>query len=188
VPQLPRTLDPRRFERHQNTNSAWWHWTVNVLAASPAVSRNRRRALMERAGFEIGTGIVESGCFFFGTRVRFGPYSIINDHCYLDTRDEIFLDEGAGFSPGVMVFTSTHDLNLEPFAKQRRGAYRTAPVYIGPGVWVGARATILPGVSIGAGTLVAAGSIVTKDLEPHSLYAGVPARKVRDFSAADAAH
>jgi maltose O-acetyltransferase len=52
-------------------------------------------------------------------------------------------------------------------------------VRIGDRCWIGARATILPGVSIGDGTVVAAGAVVTKDCEPDALYAGVPARRLR---------
>lgn len=55
----------------------------------------------------------------------------------------------------------------------------SAPVVIGDGVWIGARATILKGVTIGDGAVVAAGAVVTRDVPAHSLVAGVPARVVR---------
>jgi acetyltransferase-like isoleucine patch superfamily enzyme len=53
-------------------------------------------------------------------------------------------------------------------------------VTIGDHVWLSTRVTVLPGVSIGEGAVVAAGSVVTKDLAPYGLYGGVPARKIRE--------
>jgi acetyltransferase-like isoleucine patch superfamily enzyme len=55
------------------------------------------------------------------------------------------------------------------------------PIKIGEGVWIGARATILPGVTIGAGSVVAAGSLVTKDMPANVLIAGVPAKVIREL-------
>lgn len=52
---------------------------------------------------------------------------------------------------------------------------------VGDGCWIGANATILPGVTVAPGCVIAAGAVVTKDTEPDGLYAGVPARRVRDL-------
>lgn len=60
------------------------------------------------------------------------------------------------------------------------GAPHTAPVAIGDRVWIGARATVLKGVTVGDGAVVAAGSVVTKDVPPRALVAGNPARVVRE--------
>ncbi|WP_335644172.1 acyltransferase [Arthrobacter crystallopoietes] len=49
-------------------------------------------------------------------------------------------------------------------------------------MWIGARATILPGVTIGPGAIIAAGAVVTKDCEPHTLYAGNPAKPVKSYA------
>jgi tetrahydrodipicolinate N-succinyltransferase len=59
------------------------------------------------------------------------------------------------------------------------GSQTTAPVTIGDHVWIGARATILKGVRVGDGAVIAAGALVERDVPPHSLVAGVPARPVR---------
>ncbi|WP_447643573.1 acyltransferase [Nocardioides zeae] len=52
---------------------------------------------------------------------------------------------------------------------------------IGNGAWIGARALILPGVSVSEGCVIAAGAVVNRNTEPHGLYAGVPARRIRDL-------
>lgn len=64
---------------------------------------------------------------------------------------------------------------------RRAGPSTQEPITVQEGTWIGARSTILPGVTIGAGVIVAAGSVVTRDCDPHSLYAGVPARKIRSL-------
>ena len=58
--------------------------------------------------------------------------------------------------------------------------HRPAPVKIAQDVWIGANSTVLPGVSIGEGAVIAAGSVVTKDVEPFKVVAGVPARVIKD--------
>ena len=78
----------------------------------------------------------------------------------------------------VMLCTSTHHLGDR---RKRAGAYRTGPIRIGDGTWIGTRATVLPGTTIGESAIVAAGAVVVDDLPGNALYAGVPARKVRDL-------
>jgi maltose O-acetyltransferase len=79
---------------------------------------------------------------------------------------------------GTMLFTSNHEVGDE---FKRWAAYKTAPISVGAGVWLGARVLVLPGVTIGDSCVVGAGSVVTKDLEPNAAYAGVPAKKLRDL-------
>ncbi|MGI2292887.1 acyltransferase [Paenibacillus sp. GXUN7292] len=66
-------------------------------------------------------------------------------------------------------------------SSKRAGESDRKPVTIGKGCWIGARATILPGVTVGDGCVIAAGAVVTKDCEPDSLYAGVPAIKIKSI-------
>jgi maltose O-acetyltransferase len=74
------------------------------------------------------------------------------------------------------VITSTHDVG--PSAA-RMGDWHYLPVTIEDGCWVGARTVLLPGVTIGRGTIVASGAVVASDCEPDSVYGGVPARLLR---------
>jgi acetyltransferase-like isoleucine patch superfamily enzyme len=65
---------------------------------------------------------------------------------------------------------------------ERRGGERySRPVVVEDGVWVGACATILPGVTLGRGSVVAAGALVARDVPPHTLVAGVPARPIKSL-------
>ncbi|QHN17479.1 hypothetical protein GII30_11080 [Gordonia amarae] len=64
-----------------------------------------------------------------------------------------------------------------------RATTEPKPVVIGPRVWVGANSTIVPGVRIGEGAIVAAGSVVTKDVAPNTIVGGVPAKPIREIDA-----
>src|SRR4051812_44961286 len=116
----------------------------------------------------------------FGHRklVRIGERSGIGIDCHLFGAVEI----GAGvmMGPEVLIYASTHaygDVAL-PMIDQGRGPER--PVIIEDDVWIGARTIILPGVRVGHGSIIGAGSVVTRDVPPYSVFAGNPGRVVRD--------
>jgi maltose O-acetyltransferase len=123
-------------------------------------------------------GLIQPGCFFFSTQIEFGNWVWINHRVYFDTRDRITIGDRTGVGIEVMVLTSSHEPGDHA---NRRGAYTTAPVTIGAGCWIGSRATIMPGVTIADGVTVAAAAVVTRDCEPDGLYAGVPARRIKDL-------
>ena len=79
----------------------------------------------------------------------------------------------------VMFITSSHVLADRG---RRAGAPAPAPISVGDGVWIGARVTLLPGTQIGEGCVIAAGAVVRGVCEPGGLYAGVPARRVRELN------
>ena len=82
------------------------------------------------------------------------------------------IGDNVNISEGVAIFTLEHDPNSLEFAS------RGAEVRIGNRVFIGARAIILPGVTVGEGAVVAAGAVVTKDVRPFAIVGGVPARSI----------
>jgi acetyltransferase-like isoleucine patch superfamily enzyme len=80
--------------------------------------------------------------------------------------------------PGVYFITGTHRIGSHT---QRAGPVIAAPIRVGDGVWIGARAILLPGVTVGAGAIVAAGAVVTRDVPADTLVAGVPAQVKRSL-------
>ncbi|WP_425269614.1 DapH/DapD/GlmU-related protein [Gordonia alkanivorans] len=76
----------------------------------------------------------------------------------------------------VLFVTDTHELGPH---SRRAGENKSAPIKVGNGVWIGARAVILPGISIGDGVVIASGAVVAADCENDGLYAGVPARRIK---------
>lgn len=105
-----------------------------------------------------------------GPRVAIGSWAYINDGTYIAS--DVTFGERVAVGQFCRFITGTH----EPGGPEHRaGATVIRPIVVGDGVWIGACSTILPGVTIGRGSVVAAGSVVTRDVEPDSLVAGVPA-------------
>lgn len=110
--------------------------------------------------------------------LKVGNISRFNIGCLLNLGDKITIGNHVGFGQQVMILTESHAIGP---AEYRSGELRPKPVKIGNGCWVGARAMILPGVTIGDGAVVAAGAIVTKDVPPHTVVAGIPAKVIREL-------
>jgi maltose O-acetyltransferase len=87
-------------------------------------------------------------------------------------RGKIFIGNSVSISFGVKLITGSHKVNSESFF----GEFK--PININDYVWIGAGAIVLPGCSIGRGAVVAAGSVVTKNVDAYSVVAGIPARKI----------
>lgn len=107
--------------------------------------------------------------------VRIGEGSLIGENCVISEETEI--GRRVLIGPDVLVYTQNHAFDLE--SRTYRGMSDRVPVCIEDDVWVGARAIILPGVRIGRGSTVGAGSVVTKSVPPFSVAAGNPARVVK---------
>ena len=90
----------------------------------------------------------------------------------LDARGGIFIDHDTNISSHVKLITGSHDINDPNFTAD------FLPIHIGHHCWIGTGATVLQGVKIGEGAVVAAGAVVTKDVEPWTVVGGVPARKI----------
>lgn len=110
-----------------------------------------------------------------GINLQIGEGSIIGDKAILDARNGIIIGRNVNFSSGVHIWTEQHDHSDPDFLCLSDSSYR---VDIADRAWIGPGVTILHSVSIGEGAVVAAGSVVTKDVEPFSIVAGIPAKKI----------
>lgn len=108
-------------------------------------------------------------------RLVIGEGSIIGDEAKLDARNGIFIGKNVNLSTGVWIWTEQHDVNSLEFAPCKKDSKE---VIVEDRVWLGSRVTVLPGVKIGEGAVVAAGAVVTKDCEPYGIYGGIPAKKI----------
>lgn len=106
-------------------------------------------------------------------KVFIGQGTVINHGCLLYTTGGLTIGENVSISSGAWLITGTHDMNDPQF----RDEYK--PIVIGDYVWIGVRATVLGGISIGEGSVVMAGAMVTRDVPPYAVVGGVPARFIR---------
>jgi acetyltransferase-like isoleucine patch superfamily enzyme len=105
--------------------------------------------------------------------VSIGACSVIDRDCVLDGRGGVEIGANVNLAPEVMVLTAYHDPDSDNF----RGIQKK--VVIEDYAWIATRAMILPGVTIGRGAVVGAGSVVTKDVRAGTIVAGNPAKPIR---------
>lgn len=155
-----------------------WHSTVNSFASSVLVPNKLRCAIYRFCGlYNINTNSILPGTFFMWKSISIGSNSFVNRRCFFDVTTNIGDNCDIGFE--VMFCSSTHEIGS--FVR-RAGTPVGKPITVENGCWIGARSIILPGVTIGQGCIIAAGSVVTKDCEPNGLYGGVPARRIKELN------
>ena len=110
----------------------------------------------------------------FGKNITIGKNVFLNTGCSFQDRGGIHIGDGSMIGMNVTIATLNHGLPLET-----RNTTYASPVIIGKNVWIGSSATILPGVTIGENSVVAAGAVVTKDVPENTVVVGVPAKAVK---------
>lgn len=110
----------------------------------------------------------------FGKNITFGKHVFVNSGCRFQDQGGIVIGDGVLIGHNVVIATINHD--IDP-SMERKNHY--APVTIGNHAWIGSNATILPGVTVGSWAVVAAGAVVTKDVESYTVVGGVPARIIK---------
>ncbi len=113
---------------------------------------------------------------YIGRDVFIGPGVLMS----ADVHAEIHIGDKVMFGPSVKVIASDHRYDDPSRAIKDSGYGALAPVMIGDDVWIGAAAIILKGVSVGTGSIVGAGSVVTSNIGTYEIWAGNPARKIKD--------
>ncbi|HSX59238.1 MAG TPA: acyltransferase [Tahibacter sp.] len=145
-----------------------------------------------RGGIEAGVRVLGDARIRLGDRVmlrrgvviagngelRIGSGTTINDGCQISAFDSVRIGENCLFAPRVSVLDIDHRFDTRERPIRDQGC-RTAPVVIGDDVWIGMNAVVLRGVHIGRGAIVAANSVVTRDVPEFAIVAGAPARLLR---------
>ena len=153
----------------------WWGVVYNLFfRITPRVPRFFalwRRWLLIRFGMDSKYGTFYPSVKIWAPwNLRVGCAVAVDDEVYLYSVDKISIGSKVAISREAFICTASHDIT-----KPSRPLV-TAPITICDGVWIGARAIILPGVIIGEGAVVAAGAVVTKDVEPWTVVGGNPAK------------
>lgn len=166
---LQETL-PRIVNRFYN----WWlDFKLMLLRWVGHIPFHSARKLFYRlAGARIGRNstIHMWASFFQPKNIEIGEGTVIGDHAFLDGRAPLIIGNHVDIASQVLIYNSEHDLEAEDFAA------REEVVEIGDYAFVGPRVTILPGVRIGRGAVVAAGAVVAKDVPDFTIVGGVPAK------------
>ena len=167
-----------------------WHGRLHLVQAlalplPPNVGSRLRVALLRMIGFSIGKRTVMWGMpTLMGggniyQRLYIGQECWFNIGCILELGANIRIGDCVALGPQVAILTTSHHIGD---GRRRAGQTFVKPVHINDGAWLGARCTILPGVTIGTGAVVAAGATVIKDVPANTLVGGVPAVPIRQIA------
>lgn len=161
--------------------------TKRAMALTPALNRltfddaDEVRALFsELTGRKVDDDFRLIPPFYtaYGLEIRVGQRVFINQNCTLYDFAEVRIGDDVMIGPNVSILSAGH-----PVAPSQRRAYLIGkPIVIERNVWIAAGATIIGGVTVGENSVVAAGSVVTKDVPPNTLVGGNPARVIRSIA------
>lgn len=163
----------------------WWLVQALLFRPSPQIFYGWRRWLMRAFGANIGDGVLlrPTVVTTYPWKVTIGRNAWVGDNATLYSLGPIVIGDNAVVSQEAYLCTGTHDYGDSAFR------IYAEQITIEAEAWVAARAFISPGITVGAGAVVAACSTVTKNVDPMSIVAGTPARKIGErvsFAPADA--
>ena len=154
-----------------------WYF-VNALAvrASWNPFMGIKIGLLRAFGAKIGRGLVLKN----NVTVKFPWKLVVGDNCWIgekvwiDNLDRVIIGSNVCISQGALLLTGNHDYKVSNMP------YRNAPITLEDGCWIGANATVCPGVTVHRNAILTVGSVTSKDLEENGIYQGIPARKTRE--------
>ena len=154
----------------------------NLNATREAMAEERRCILLELFGRGGDTVWLQPPFFCdYGANILLGERVFFNFNCVVLDVAPVTIGDHTLFGPAVQVYTATHPFD----AGLRRTREFAKPIDIGADVWVGGGAILCPGVTIGARSVIGAGSVVTRDIPADVLAAGNPCREIRPVSEGD---
>lgn len=140
---------------------------------------------IRNATYRQGLGVVVGHRSFFagggyinGTQLAVGDECFINREYYFDLSAPVTIGHRVSIGTHAVFVTANHD---DGGPSRRAGAITPRPIVVEDGAWIGTRVTILPGVTIGRGAVVASGAVVHRSVAPNTLVAGVPAAVKREL-------
>jgi len=154
-----------------------WHFVNAIFLQNALCPSSRIKIFLLRLfGAKIGQGVLlkPSINIKYPWNLEIGDHSWIGENAWLDSLAPVRIGSNVCISQGVYLCTGNHDWTDPAFG------LIVKPIIIEDGAWVGARATVLPGVTIGSHSVVAAGAVITKDTEPYMIYSGNPAVKIKE--------
>ena len=149
---------------------------LRINATREDQKEQRQRLLAELFGKETDAWVQPPFFCDYGTNIVLGNKVFFNFNCVVLDVAPVIVGDNVLFGPAVQIYTATHPLGA---AERRKWLESAQPITIGYDVWVGGGAIICPGVTIGARSVIGAGSVVIRDVPSDVIAAGNPARVIR---------
>lgn len=139
-------------------------------------SRHMRKWFYQLLGAKIGNRsiICRRADILFPKGLKIGENVAVGWFVHMDARAGIYIDSNTNISSYTKFITGSHNIDDKKFTAEFKS------IRIGRNVWIGTGATVLQGVNIGDGSIVAAGAVVTKDIPEYEVWGGIPARFIRN--------
>jgi len=151
------------------------HWMLHFKSTMRKLCKSKFLYFSSTAEFRAGAYAVFTSQISIGDKVVIRPGSML----FADEFAKITINNNAMIGAGVHVYVNNHKFDDIGIPIIEQGYYPSEGVVICKGSWIGANTIILPGVTIGENSVVGAGSIVTKDVAAHAVYAGNPAKLIK---------
>lgn len=172
------TFSPKGFDKGASfaKRTAWYFVNALIVRASWNPFMGIKILLLRLFGAKIGKGL----CIKNNVTIKFPWKLVVGDDCWIgegvwiDNLDKVTIGNNVCLSQGAMLLTGNHDYTKGSMP------YRNAPITIEDGAWIGARATVCPGVTAHQNSILTVGAIATKDMDDNGIYQGAPAVKVRE--------
>lgn len=154
----------------------WLFFNYCILNSAFPWPYGLKRVLLQLFGAKVGKGLVIKT----KVRIKYPWRLVIGDHCWIgesvwiDNLEDVVLGDHVCLSQGALLLTGNHDYKAIDFP------YRLGRIRIADGAWIGARATVCPGVTCGSHAILTVNSVATKDMEDWGIYTGNPAIVVRE--------
>ena len=148
-----------------------------VWLQSIEIPRDHHNIQLDRCMLDRDVVLLCNGAATDSIKLSIGEGTYINRRTMLDATESLTIGKHVAIGPGCYI--TDHDHGLDPALPPLQQPMHAKPTRIGDWAWLGANVVVLKGVTIGERTIVGAGSVVTRDLPPDSICAGVPARVIR---------
>lgn len=168
-------LDPELVHARERARDLCW-----ALNATREAEQDERRGILRALFGAGGESVWLQPPFYcdYGSNILLGTRVYFNFNCVVLDVCRVTIGDYTLFGPAVQIYTATHPFNAALRRQQEFGK----PVTIGEDVWVGGGAIICPGVTIGARSVIGAGSVVTRDIPADVFAAGNPCRVIRKLT------
>jgi putative colanic acid biosynthesis acetyltransferase WcaF len=154
----------------------WYFTNMFLFKTMLPIPSSIKKRILKLFGAKIGVGVVikPNVSIKYPWLLEVGDYSWIGEDVWIDNLAKITIGKNCVLSQGSFLLCGSHDYTLETFDLLIK------EIVLEDGSWVGAKATVCPGVKLRTHSVLAVGSIATKDLEPYGIYQGNPAVKKRE--------
>lgn len=155
---------------------ALWYVTSHLFFTTAFPFMAPKRVLLRLFGAHIGRGLVikPKVNIKYPWKLHVGDHVWIGEHTWIDNLADVYIGNHCCISQGALLLCGNHDYKRPTFD------LIVKPIHLEEGVWIGARAVVVQGLICKSHSVLGVGAVAQTDLEPYSIYTGIPAQKVRD--------